>query len=189
MQKEPIFLSTSIPDRDQYVRDADPMAIREAVLALVAVTVRERHLVFGGHPAISPLVEHAARSLNAVDNVDIFQSEWFRAVIPPEARAFRNLKWTPSGISRDDSLDIMRQQMILSQSFCAAVFIGGMEGILDECRIFKLIHPNAELFPIASTKGACLILWNSGEGPQDPRVRNDLLHDKKYRALFRHILP
>jgi hypothetical protein len=100
MPKEPIFLSASIPDRDPYVRDADPIAIREAVLALVAVTVRERHLVFGGHPAISPLVEHAASSLNAVDNVDIFQSEWFRAVIPPEARAFQNLK----GIGKSNGL-------------------------------------------------------------------------------------
>jgi hypothetical protein len=61
MPKEPIFLSASIPDRDPYVRDSDPLAIREAVLALVAVTVRERRLVFGGHPAISPLVEHAAQ--------------------------------------------------------------------------------------------------------------------------------
>lgn len=188
MLKEPIFLSASIPDRDPYVRDSDPIAIREAVLALVAVTVRERRLVFGGHPAISPLVEHAARSLNAVDNVDIFQSEWYRNVIPPEARAFRNLKWTQSGINSDDSLDIMRQQMIRSQPFCAAVFIGGMEGILDECRIFKLIHSSAKLFPIASTKGASFTLWDVGEGPQEPVLRNAMLHDKRYRALFRRIL-
>jgi hypothetical protein len=188
MPKEPIFLSASIPDRDPYVRDSDHLAIREAVLALVAVTVRERRLVFGGHPAISPLVEHAARSLNAVDNIDIFQSEWFRNVIPPEARAFQNLQWTPSGANRDDSLDIMRQQMIRSQPFYAAVFIGGMEGILVECRLFKQIHPNALVFPIASTKGASLMLWDSGEGPQEAGKRNALLHDKKYRALFRHIL-
>jgi hypothetical protein len=189
MAKEPIFLSASIPDRDPYVRDADPLAIREAVLALVAVTVRERRLVFGGHPAISPLVEHAARSLTAVDNVDIFQSEWFRNVIPPEASAFRNLHWTLPGRNRDESLDIMRQQMIHSQPFCAAVFIGGMEGILEECRLFKLIHPDARIFPIASTKGASLMLWDAGEGPQDPGMRHTLLHDKKYRALFRHLLP
>jgi hypothetical protein len=189
MPKEPIFLSASIPTRDPYVHDADPIAIREAVLALVAVTVRERRLVFGGHPAISPLVEHAARSLNAVDNVDIFQSEWYRNAIPPEARAFRNLHWTPSGSTQASSLDIMRQQMIGSQPFCAAVFIGGMEGILDECRIFKMLHPGAQLFPIASTKGACFRLWEAGEGPQEPGTRDALLRNKKYRALFRHILP
>ena len=63
MLKEPIFLSASIPDRAPYTLDSDPIAIREAILALVAVAVRDRHLVFGGgqwqrahtvHPHIRP---------------------------------------------------------------------------------------------------------------------------------------
>src|SRR5262245_43336621 len=126
--KDPVFLSASVPTRDPYLQYSDPIAIREAILALVAVTIRERLLVFGGHPAISPLVEHAARSLNAVDNVYIFQSRWFVNVIPPEAKAFKNFTWTPEGVDRDDSLRIMRTQMIDFRPFCAGVFIGGMEG-------------------------------------------------------------
>jgi hypothetical protein len=188
MTKAPIFLSSSIPDRDPYVGTADPIAIREAILALVAVVVPQRRLVFGGHPAITPLVYHAAVSLDAVDNVDIFQTEWFRGKTPPEAQAFSCLKWTTAGGDEAASLEIMRREMIESQPFCAAVFIGGMEGIPDECRMFKAYHPNAVLLPIASTGGATRELWDAGEGPQDPNIREALLHDKKYRPLLRKLL-
>jgi hypothetical protein len=54
-----IFLSASIPNREPFVHYFDAIAIREAVLALVSLCVRKTDLVFGGHPAISPLVEHA----------------------------------------------------------------------------------------------------------------------------------
>ena len=183
--KEPIFLSASIPDRPPYNQNSDPIAIREAILALIAVAARERLIVFGGHPAISPLVEHAARSLHALDNIIIYQSEWFRNVIPPEAKAFPNLKWTPAARDRDESLEIMRREMIGSQPFCAAVFIGGMEGILDEYRIFRQVHANSLLLPLASTTGATHAVWESVEGPRDARIRDALLHERKYRSLFR----
>ena len=186
--KEPIFLSASIPDRPPYKQNSDPIAIREAVLALIAVAARERLIVFGGHPAISPLVEHAARSLHALDNIVIYQSERFRNVIPPEAKAFPNLKWTRAGRDRAESLEIMRREMIGSQPFCAAVFIGGMEGILDECRIFKQLHRRALILPIASTAGASQELFGAGEGPPDHGIRSQLLTDRKYRSLLRKIL-
>ena len=186
--RSPVFLSASIPDREPFVHYSDPMAIREAVLALVAVTVRERPLVFGGHPAISPLVEHAARSLDAAHNVHIYQSAWFEDVIPPEARAFENFHWTPKGESKAESLEIMRERMIGSAPFGAAFFIGGMEGIEDECRIFKRLHAGAPLFPVSSTQGATRDLAERGEGPEDSTIRHRLANDKKYRALFRQLL-
>src|SRR5206468_2116994 len=82
-----------VPYREPFVSDCDPVAIREAVLALVAVCIRERPLIFGGHPAISPLVEHAARSLGALKNVHIYQSRYYENVIPEVARKFENLHW------------------------------------------------------------------------------------------------
>lgn len=187
--KEPIFLSASIPDRPPYVQNSDPIAIREAALGLIAVAARERLIVFGGHPAISPLVEHAGRSLHALDHIIIYQSEWFKNVIPPEAQAFPNLRWTPPGRDRADSLEIMRREMIGSQPFCAGVFIGGMEGILDECQIFQQLHPNSLVLPLASTTGATQKVWDNGKGPRDKRIREALLHDRKYRPLLRRLLP
>jgi len=186
--REPVFLSASIPDRNLNRYTPDPLAIREAVLALVAVIVREGDLVFGGHPAISPLVEHAARSLKAVEHVHIFQSRWFENLVPPEARAFPNLHWTPRGRDLTESLRIMRGKMLNFRTFRAGVFIGGMEGVEEECDVFKLRYSRGQIFPVASTQGAALRLWDRGEGPQDAGIRNALATDKHYRALFRRLL-
>lgn len=184
----PIFLSASIPDREPYVRYSDPLLIREAVLALVAVTVRKRELVFGGHPAISPLVDNAASSLGAQDNIYIYQSRWFEDRIPEVAKKFGNLVWTARRESKEASLQVMREEMIRSQPFSAAVFIGGMEGIPEECRIFKRLHPDRPLLPIASTLGSTRDLFREGEGPKDEEIREELLSNKHYRALFRKLL-
>ena len=151
-------------------------------------TVRQYDLVFGGHPAISPLVEHAARSLNAVDNVHIFQSRWFESIVSPEARAFQNLYWTRIGNDSDESLSIMRVEMLRFRTFRVGIFIGGMEEVEAECDLFKRSYLRHQIFPIASTQGAALRLWDRGEGPQVSAIRNALRYDRHYRALFHKLL-
>ncbi len=187
--RPPIFLSASIPYRDPYVQNSDPMLIREAILALVSVTIRERQLIFGGHPAISPLVDQAARTLGAENHVYIYQSREFEEVIPEVAKEFKNFVWTQRGVDKADSLRIMREQMIGLDGFqfAAAVFIGGMDGILAECDLFKHYHPGKPLFPIASTLGAARELFDRGEGPQNRSIQDALEHEKRYRTLFRQL--
>ena len=54
-----IFLSASIPfpERDRKFYDtADIVAIRDAVRALATVVIPRAHLVWGGHPSITPLI-------------------------------------------------------------------------------------------------------------------------------------
>jgi hypothetical protein len=187
--KAAIFLSASIPYRKTDLYVPDPLAIREAILAVVAVTVPHRQLVFGGHPAISPLVEHAARSLNAADNVHVFQSRWFEKEIPPEAQRFHNFHWTNRGSDEDESLLIMRQKMLNFEPYCAAVLIGGMDGVENECLMFKMLCPGQLVLPVASTRGAAELLWKAGEGPADPTIRSALAHEHRYRGLFRRLLP
>ncbi|MBW4540414.1 MAG: hypothetical protein KME43_14895 [Myxacorys chilensis ATA2-1-KO14] len=185
----PIFLSAGIPDRDLDRYPADPIAIREAILALVTQTVRDRELVFGGHPAISPLVDHASRTLEAQHHVYIYQSRWFENVIPDVAKAFPNLIWTQKKSTLEESLTVMRREIIGSRPFAAAVFIGGMGGLFEECTIFKELHPNKPIFPIASTLGAAQILFEQDECSQNEEIRQALATNKRYRALFRKILP
>ena len=191
--KKPVFLSASVPNRKPFVDYFDAIAIREAVLSLVAVTVRERELVFGGHPAISPLVEHAARSLGAMDRVHIYQSKFFENIIPEVAKEFPNLHWTESvgegkqGLS--PSLELMRTEMIGSRDFCAAVFIGGMEGLFDELRLFKQIHSGRLIIPVASTGGAARDILAQGEGPTEAEVIAALKEENRYRRLFIDLLP
>lgn len=191
--KKPVFLSASVPYRKPFVDDYDAIAIREAILSLVTVTVRERELVFGGHPAISPLVEHAARSLGAMERVHIYQSRFFENIIPTVAKEFPNLHWTEKagadGGTLNDSLELMRREMIGSRDFCAAVFIGGMEGIFDELRLFKEIHPGRIIIPVASTGGAAKTLSQQGEGPQDEESLFLLKDENRYRRVFNKLLP
>src|SRR5580765_4706734 len=130
--KRPVFLSASVPSKEPFTNRLDPLAIREAIIALVVVSARDRPLIFGGHPAISPLVEHAARSLNALKGVHIYQSRFFEDSVPEVARAFENLHWTVGEPAEAQSLTVMRKEMISSWDFCGAVFVGGMEGIFEE---------------------------------------------------------
>ena len=198
MSKGPVFLAASVPERNLDTYVPDPMAIREAIRALVAETVRDRLLVFGGHPAISPLVEHAARTLNAIDHVHIYQSEFFRNSIPPVAKAFPNLIWTGEVPGdRAASLTRMREEMIGARPFESAVFIGGMGGLFEEWDIFQRVHGRrAPAFPVASTEGAARLIWRGWTPPQNlphrppppPDVKDRLDHDLDYRLLFRDLL-
>lgn len=190
----PLFLAASVPERDLHNYPPDPVAIREAIRALVAETVRERLLVLEGHPSILPLVHHLAQDLNALDNVRIYQSEFYRKVIPVEALEFKkNLVWTPEAPGdRDASLAIMRTQMIESEPFEAGVFIGGMDGLNEAWRLFTQNHPHALALPVASTEGAARMIWNSWTPPSflalRAVVKGRLSLDLDYRGLFRDLV-
>lgn len=54
-----IFLSAGVPDPrrgPEYAATADTVAITAAVSALVYVTLGRRPLIWGGHPAITPMI-------------------------------------------------------------------------------------------------------------------------------------
>jgi hypothetical protein len=191
--KPPIFLSASMPDRNLERYVPEPECIREAVHALVAAVVRERELVFGGHPAISPLVEHAAHDLGGVEHVHIFQSRFFERAIPPEAKRFPNLHWTQavSGPTEEESrrasLTLMRTEMIEFRPYAAGVFIGGMDGIEEEWDLFARLRPDTPRFPVASTGGAAQTLWQR-YGPGAYPLWDDLKSELRYHTLFRKLL-
>ncbi len=206
--RKPVFLSASVPYEKEpgfSVRyGAQPIAVREAIKALVTVVVVERPLVFGGHPAITPLVWEAAHDLRAEEQVYIYQSEVYRERIPPEARFFNNLVWTPvfkgesAGKERDKaSVLIMRDWMLelrrlphgsQHESFVAGVFIGGMDGVEDEWHRFRSLYPGALALPVGSTEGAARALWQNWEGTGCPRDKAELGEDPRYGRVFRRLL-
>jgi SLOG cluster3 family len=189
------FLSASIPDprRNPIYHDtADLTAIREAITAVAAVALKRGQLVFGGHPAISPLVLIVANSLDATDRVRIFQSEFFRDQIPPESQAFKHIVWTQRvGSDRDASLLVMRRAMIEADNFAAAFFVGGMEGVEEEFKLFRARWPMVPAFPVASTGAAARLLLER-ERLQLPSLSADRVSDLKtdfvYSALFERLL-
>ncbi|GEO80733.1 SLOG domain-containing protein [Pararhodospirillum oryzae] len=158
-----IFLSASVPvpGRGDYAKTANPTLIQFAVSALVRVVLGRRLLVWGGHPAITPMVRAAAEDLNVTLGhwVRLYQSRFFDGLYPDDNAAFPDVvpvEAVPD--DRDASLEVLRRRMIGDHAFSAAVVIGGMDGAEREAGLFAAMHPTALLLPVASTGGAALKL-------------------------------
>lgn len=155
-----VFLSASVPDplrAPEYAKTADTVAIASAVSALVHVVLGRRRLVWGGHPAITPMVYATAAEMG-VDYgawVTLYQSAYFEDQYPEDNARFNNVVYadTVKG-DREASLQRMRSLMLSEQEIGAGIFIGGMSGIFDEAKMLSLLQPNAALIPLRSTGGA-----------------------------------
>lgn len=183
-----VFLSASIPypDRDKkYYDTADIVSIRDAVRALATVVIPKAHLVWGGHPSITPLIRFVMDRMNAdlKKHITLYQSLFFEDKFPPDNFAFENIVLIEKRNNRDESLELMRSKLINENDFKVGIFIGGMEGINDEFIMFKERHPNALILPVASTGAAANILYENQQG-FNIRLKNDYA----YMALFRDLL-
>ena len=158
-----VFLSAGVPDpaAAHFLGDGDSVAISAAVSALLNVTLGRRKLVWGGHPAITPMVWAFAESMG-IDYgewVLLYQSLRFEDEFPEETEYFRNVVFTERvGDDINANLAVMRSRMIEENEFEAAVFIGGMRGIVDEYLLFRERAPAATVLPVVSTGGAARVL-------------------------------
>jgi hypothetical protein len=184
-----IFLSASIPlphRNPRYAETADVVAIRDSIRALVNIVVPVGKIVFGGHPAITPLIRQLIRQMKRPvrQHVILYQSRYFEAEFPPETEEFEEVRLIEAvDDNRDASLVQLRIAMLRSEDFHAAVFIGGMEGVEEEYKMFQEFHPGKPTHPIASTGAAALDLFD--QYATDRRaLRDNLL----YLSLFRELL-
>ncbi|HEL4267581.1 TPA: hypothetical protein UM524_002348 [Stenotrophomonas maltophilia] len=162
-----IFLSASVPliERAAYHETANPFLIQCAVRELFISVIREHKIIWGGHPAITPMVWSICEDLgiNYSDSVTLYQSRFFEEWFPEENLHFRNVIYTDSICNdKEKSLLLMRRTMLSRDDFVAAVFIGGMEGVEEEHNLFKELHPTAKILPVASPGGAALCLAKKG---------------------------
>jgi len=184
-----IFVSASIPlpERDKkYFDTSDIVAIRDAVRALATVVIPKAHLIWGGHPSITPLIRFVMDRMNVdlKQHVSLYQSLFFEDKFPEDNFAFENIILTPKMKSKEESLILMRKSLIENNDFKVGVFIGGMEGVVDEFEMFIKTHRKALVLPIASTGAAAKVLFD--EIKPTPDIR--LLNDYAYMALFRDFL-
>ena len=184
-----IFLSASVPRPGRlpdYASSADSVAIASAVSALIGVVLGRRMLVWGGHPAITPMIWEVAQSVS-VDYgcwVQLYQSLHFEDKFPEDNEKFQNVTFTEdvSG-DRAASLLKMRKEMFTAYFFTDAVFIGGMEGIVEEFELLRGIHPNTNMVPVVSTGGATIEVARRMD-----QVAGDLSEDLDYVGVFhRHL--
>lgn len=187
-----IFLSASIPlpERDpQYIETADIIAIRDAVVALTTTVLPYHRIVWGGHPSITPLINHVMEKLdlNIQKHVTLYQSKLFEKHFPEDNNKFNNVVLTDIiENDRDKSLLHMRERMLSEFEFSAAVFIGGMEGIETEFKMFREKHPQALLVPIASSGAATKIVYDRLLPEEMKNER--FLKDYGYMSIFQKYL-
>lgn len=150
LERQRVFLSASFPSgkRAAKFKPFDPGAIADAVTAIVrAVLAAKGRLLFGGHPTITPLVLMVASELDAKGSVDVFQSLWFEGQITHETRSlekagFGEIHWIEERRTRKKSLQTMRHAMLgQDRKLVAGVFVGGMEGVLEEFELFQELQP------------------------------------------------
>jgi hypothetical protein len=183
-----IFLSASIPDplrAPEFAKSANTVAISSAVNALLYVTLGRRRLVWGGHPAITPMVWETCEHLgvNYSNWVYLYQSEFFEDDFPQENKRFGNVQYTDNTGELESSLLVMRRRMFSESQFDAAVFMGGMSGIIAEFNLFREHQADAKVWPIASTGGATLELKNKSS-----TSNFDLEYEFDYVTLFHSLL-
>lgn len=153
-----IFLSASIPQigRGNYYEDADPFLIQFAIRELLVAALGRCVIVWGGHPAITPMVWSVCEDLGVKfsRSVILYQSSFFKEIFPEENSKFRNVRTIPA-VDDDPqkSLHSMRRHM-LDDHFSAGVFVGGMEGVEDEYEMFRELHPHAAIVAVGSPGGA-----------------------------------
>jgi hypothetical protein len=188
-----VFLSASVPlpDRnEQFSQTADVIAIREAVKAIVGEVIPRGFLVFGGHPAITPLVARLLRTMGPESRgrFVLYQSAFFSDHFGADNDEFVELRIIPTfRKSRKFSLKKMRERMIGETPFDAGVFIGGMEGVLEEFELFRNMHPNAHVWPIASTGAAARSVFERTASQRPELFVNEMTYPKLFRTLLSEI--
>lgn len=186
-----IFLSASIPFKERnpkYFDSADIIAIRDSVIALATVALPNCRLIWGGHPSITPIIYYVMEkfNLNIQQNVCLYQSKYFEDFFPKDNDKFKNVILTNNLGEAGNSILHMRERMMKENKFFAGVFIGGMEGIEDEFKMFKEFHPDAILLPIASTGAASKSVYDN-DLPKE--LKNErLVNDYGYMSLFQKLL-
>jgi len=187
-----IFLSASVPlpsRNPTYFETANVIAIRDAVRALTMVVVEKQlKLVFGGHPAITPMVrlQIAETGTRVGERVIMFRSRFFEGQFPEDDAAFEHVELVDAVQNdRQKSLERMREVM-LAQRCSVGLFIGGMEGVEQEYEMFKRFQPSSPAFPIASTGAAAAMLFERDKEVRDkhPELRDEI----SYLTLMRDLV-
>ncbi|MGD0579156.1 MAG: hypothetical protein ABSC08_09540 [Bryobacteraceae bacterium] len=184
-----IFLSASIPlplRHPEYPETADVVAILDSIGALVSAVMPSGQIVFGGHPAITPLIHLLVGRMtqHMLKHVILYQSRFFKTQSRPEVPEFEEVRFIDAvDGDLEASLTKMREVMISSHNFDAAVFLGGMQGVEIEYDIFRRFHPSKPVDPIASTGAVARVLFEK-HSPD----RLELMNDRRYVSLFRRLL-
>lgn len=182
------FLAAGVPLKSRaplYYESADVVAIRESLRGFMAAILPKARMVFGGQPAITPMIRSIANDLglDVRDHIILYQSKHFRLDFPPDNAAFERVVLTEDTGTREGSLRVLRDRMFSDYEYDAGVFIGGMEGVEVEWDLFRSTQPNALALPVASTGAAAKIIHDRLADPP-----SGLSEEFAYLHMFRSYL-
>jgi hypothetical protein len=207
-ERKHLLLAASYPAREYEVR-SDSQEIAAAVKAVIAAAFyRGWHIVFGGHPTISPLILMIAREYGREESVTIYQSAYFRnhlatSTVHLAEQRFGHIELVESDPrepipGRDEevnpvkcplSLLSMRRAMISHPGIGGLVLIGGDSGILHEFELFRKMRPDLPAMPVGVPGGASRELVDSAHTPgMDPELRSALSTSRNYLFLFSRVM-
>lgn len=162
-----IFLSASVPDRssERYLNSANPFLIQLAVRELIVATIQRYHLVWGGHPSITPMIAAICEGLGVDygERVTLYQSLYFEHDFPTDNSAFNNVIRVEAAATRAESEARLRHRMLSHRGIVAGVFVGGMGGVLREFELFRGQHPKLRAIALGAPGGAAREItadWN-----------------------------
>jgi hypothetical protein len=199
LEGQAVFLSASIPNPDRWDGEFDALEITDAVVAASrSVLTAGGVLVTAAHPTIAPLLLYVAAEFPTIDEprVIVFQSRLFSEVLPRATQRFEDqgvglLRWTdavagetPQPGNWDESLDVMRRTMLGATNPAAAIFIGGMDGISDELRLFSTLYPGNPVYPLGRPGGEARRLAELNRSS----ISELLLTGDVYPTLFRLVI-
>jgi len=183
-----IFLSASVPQPDrEFYGTENVFAIKEAVISFVRVCAeKNRPFYFGGHPAITPLVWNVAKNYSGdkEPSIKIYQSLFFGDKRPKEVEHFKDVHMTKVvNNDKKESVDYMRQLMFEENPTETAVFIGGMDGVMEEAAMIKEKYPQVRFLPLYGTGGAAKSIY------QEYHIKDERLKESyAFYELFNELL-
>lgn len=189
-----VFIAASFPSGERAERwpTCDASAVAEAVTAAVRTIIgMDGKVLFGGHPTITPLVLMVAREHGVQGRVDVYQSGWFADKITDATRRLEQtgagtIHIVPSESTRDASLETMRAAMLSQRGIRGGLFVGGMEGIVDEYEQFVAANPDAPRLVVAGPGGAAATLTTDPAVPTE--VRELLSSSRQYPYVLAEAL-
>jgi hypothetical protein len=199
-----VFLSASIPDPDRWEGQFHPLEITDAVVAAARAVLSSRgRLVTAAHPTIAPLLLYVAGEFPMMNRqpppILVYQSRLFEDMLPRETydlvdRGLGEMRWTdrvpgddPHPTKWNESLALMRHEMLAETEPIAAVFIGGMEGITEEYELFRELRPGRPMYPIAAPGGETRAVLRDGGAALDVSTLSGVIYPSLFRAVVRDI--
>lgn len=162
-----IFLSAAAPDPEE--QDAASLTLAPFVVILVqTLTDLGATVVFGGHPAVTPLVHRALADLpnDGGGGIELHQAQFWEdqeqtPAVVNDRKIFKHVVWHGDGAAIPSDLEALRAGMI-GPDLDGGVFIGGKDkksrtnppGIVAEYRRFRAQCPDKPAFVVGMAFGA-----------------------------------